>query len=115
VLEVADYSYLGASSASRQGSSDLLPSELFRRQVYATFWFEHVAPTRLLDELPIDNLLFETDFPHVTCLYGNIAETIEANLGHVSEAVRRKVLWDNAARLYDIEEPTQADLARMAR
>jgi len=115
VLEVADYSYLGASSASRAGSSELLPSELFRRQVYATFWFEHIAPTRLLDELPIDNLLFETDFPHVTCLYGNITETIEANLGHTSEEVRRKVLWDNAARLYSVEAPSGADTARMSR
>jgi len=105
VLEVADYSWLGASSASRDATSDLLPSELFRRQVYATFWFEHVAPTRLLDELPIDNLLFETDFPHVTCLYGNIEETIAANLGHTTEEVRRKVLWDNAARLYHVEGP----------
>jgi len=114
VLECADYSYLGASTAARQGSSELLPSELFRRQVYATFWFERTAPTRLLDELPVDNLLFETDFPHVTCLYGNIAETIEANLGHASEEVRRKVLWDNAARLYGIEAPADADVARMA-
>jgi len=114
VLECADYSFLGASTAARQGSSDLLPSELFRRQVYSTFWFEHVAPTRLLDELPVDNLLFETDFPHVTCLYGNIAETIEANLGHMSEQVRRKVLWDNAAALYGVEAPAEADRARMA-
>ncbi len=114
VLEVADYSYLGASSASRVSSDGLLPSELFRRQVYATFWFEHIAPTHLLDELPIDNLLFETDFPHVTCLYGNIAETIEANLGHVDEATRRKLLWGNAAGLYHVEEPTEADVARMA-
>jgi predicted TIM-barrel fold metal-dependent hydrolase len=114
VLEVADYSYLGASSASRAGSGALLPSELFRRQVYATFWFERIAPTHLLDELPLDNLLFETDFPHVTCLYGNIAETIEANLGHASEDVRRKVLWDNAARLYGIGAPAEADVVRMA-
>jgi uncharacterized protein len=114
VLECADYSYLGASTAARQGSSELLPSELFRRQVYATFWFERTAPTRLLDELPVDNLLFETDFPHVTCLYGNIAETIEANLGHTSEDVRRKLLWDNAARLYGIEAPADADVVRMA-
>ncbi len=114
VLECADYSFLGASAAARQGSSDLLPSELFRRQVYSTFWFEHVAPTRLLDELPVDNLLFETDFPHVTCLYGNIAETIEANLGHMAEEVRRKVLWDNAAALYGVAAPAEADRARMA-
>jgi uncharacterized protein len=115
VLEVADYTYLGASSAARTASSgDLLPSELFRRQVYTTFWFEHVAPTHLLDVLPVDNLLFETDFPHVTCLYGNIQETIEANLGHVTEETRRKLLWENAARLYRVAPPSDADMGRMA-
>jgi hypothetical protein len=92
----------------------MLPSELFRRQVYTTFWFEHVAPTHLLDVLPVDNLLFETDFPHVTGLYGNIEETIAASLGHVPDPVRRKLLWENAAGLYRIDAPTEADVARMA-
>jgi uncharacterized protein len=105
VLEAADYSFLGASSAARSDAGDLLPSELFRRQVYSTFWFEQVAPTRLLDVLPVDNLLFETDFPHVTCLYGNIRETIDASLAGAPATVRRKLLWDNAAGLYGIEAP----------
>jgi len=113
VLEVADYSYLGASQADRRGGG-LLPSELFRRQVYATYWFERIAPTRLLDEMPIDNILFETDFPHVTCLYGNIGETIDAGLGGASEAVRHKLLWANSARLYHVEEPSDAERARLA-
>ena len=58
--------------ADRQGGG-LLPSELFRRQVYAPSGSSG-SPPRLLDEMPMDNLLFETDFPHVTCLYGNIPE-----------------------------------------
>ncbi|SQD97745.1 hypothetical protein FMEAI12_4280051 [Parafrankia sp. Ea1.12] len=28
-------------------------------------------------------MLFETDFPHTTRLFGNIQETISAGLGHV--------------------------------
>ncbi len=106
MLEAADYSWLGAFSASRQpAAGELLPSELFARQVYVTYWFEQIAPTHLLDVIPIDNILFETDFPHTTCLYGNIPETIERGLGHVSEEVRRKILWGNAARLYGIDGP----------
>lgn len=113
VLEAADYSYLGASRSARSSSGDLLPSELFRRQVYSTFWFEQIAPTRLLDAMPIDNILFETDFPHVTCLYGNIRQTIDAGLSHTTDDVRRKLLWDNAAKLYDVEPPGEDDLARL--
>jgi predicted TIM-barrel fold metal-dependent hydrolase len=61
----------------------------------------------------VDNILFETDFPHPTCLYGNIAEKIAASLDHVSPEVRRKILWQNAAALYGIESPSPRDLARV--
>jgi predicted TIM-barrel fold metal-dependent hydrolase len=107
VLEAADYSYLGAfRSGRRPADGDALPSQLFREHVYVTYWFEQVAPRYLLDVVPVDNVLFETDFPHTTCLFGNIRETIETGLGHAPEAVRRKILWDNAAALYGIPEPT---------
>ncbi len=106
MLEAADYSWLGAFRKGRERPADsLLPSELFRRQVYVTFWFEQFAPKYFLDIIPVDNVLFETDFPHTTCLFGNIQETIESGLGHVDPTVRRKILWDNAARLYGIDEP----------
>ena len=52
-LEAADYVYLGASKgASRIRGEDLLPSELFRRQVYGTYWFEKIAPVVLDGLLP---------------------------------------------------------------
>ena len=87
-------------------AGELLPSELFARQVYVTYWFEQIAPTHLLDVVPIDRVLFETDFPHTTCLYGNIEETIERGLGHVAPEIREKIVWGNAARLYGIDGPT---------
>jgi predicted TIM-barrel fold metal-dependent hydrolase len=73
--------------------------------VYCSYWFEQVAPTHLFDVIPVDNILFETDFPHMACLYDNVAETIETGLANASEDVRRKVLWENSARLYGIKEP----------
>jgi predicted TIM-barrel fold metal-dependent hydrolase len=106
MLEAADYSWLGAFRPGRERQAgDVLPSDLFRQSVYVTYWFESVAPKHFLDQLPVDNILFETDFPHTTCLFGNIQETIEAGLGHVDETTRRKILWENAARLYAIEAP----------
>jgi hypothetical protein len=85
-----------------------MPSEYFARQVYACYWFETAATRDMLDVLPVDRILFETDFPHPTCLYGNVRERIEASLGSVSESVRRKILWDNAADLYGIGAPVTA-------
>jgi uncharacterized protein len=106
MLEAADYSWLGAFRPGRERNpGDVLPSDLFRQSVYVTYWFESIAPKHFLDQIPVDNVLFETDFPHTTCLFGNIQETIEAGLGHVDDATRRKILWENAARLYAIEDP----------
>jgi predicted TIM-barrel fold metal-dependent hydrolase len=104
VLEAVDHSYL-EGRPGRASEWDLLPSEYFARQVYACYWFETVAPRKLLDDIPVDNVLFETDFPHPTCLYGDLQEKIEAGLGDAPADVRRKFLWENAARLYAIDEP----------
>jgi predicted TIM-barrel fold metal-dependent hydrolase len=104
VMEAVDHSYL-EGRPGRASEWELLPSEYFARQVYACYWFETVAPRRLLDELPVDNILFETDFPHPTCLYGNLQEKIEAGLGDAPPAVREKFLWENSARLYGVERP----------
>jgi predicted TIM-barrel fold metal-dependent hydrolase len=104
VLEAVDHSYL-EGRRDRTSQWDLMPSEYFARQVYACYWFETVAPRLLLDEIPVDNILFETDFPHPTCLYGNVQEKIEAGLGEAPDDVRRKILWGNAARLYGVQEP----------
>jgi predicted TIM-barrel fold metal-dependent hydrolase len=105
VLEAADHSYLEARPG-RSSEWELLPSEYFRRQVYACYWFEQVAPAKLLGDIPVDNVLFETDFPHPTCLFGDVRERIDASLAHASAETRHKLLWANAARLYGIAEPS---------
>ena len=85
----------------------MLPSELFKQSVYVTYWFESVATKHMMDVIPVDNVLFETDFPHTTCLFGNIQETIEHGLGHVDATIRSKILWGNSAKLYGIPEPSE--------
>jgi len=104
VLEAADHSYLEARP-NRTSEWEMLPSDYFRRQVYACYWFETVAPTKLLGEIPVDNILFETDYPHPTCLFGNVRERIDTSLANASEVDREKILWGNAAKLYGIEKP----------
>ena len=56
----------------------------------------------------MNRILFETDFPHPTCLYGNVRERIDASLSSVPDAVRQAILWDNAAELYNIAVPDVA-------
>lgn len=105
VLEAVDYAFHEGGGFDRAPNFEMLPSEYFKRQVYACFWFEETAPQRLLDKIGVDNVLFETDFPHPTCLYGDVRERIDASLAGQPADVRRKLLWDNAAALYKIEGP----------
>ena len=83
----------------------MMPSDYFRRQVYSCYWFEKVAPQRLLDLIGVDKIMFETDFPHPTCLYGPeaIQRAIDSGLGDVPEVARRKILFENAANLFRVE------------
>ncbi len=76
----------------------LLPSEYFKRQIYATTWFEHSNLAALIDSVGEDNIMFETDFPHPTCLYPDPLKTAEANMRASSPTVRRKILGENAVR-----------------
>ena len=104
VLEAVDHSYREARP-HRASEWELMPSEYFRRQVYSTHWFETVPLRRLLDDLPVDKLLFETDFPHPTCLYDDVAGRVEEAFYGIEAGLRRKLLWGNAAELYGIADP----------
>ncbi|KHK88976.1 amidohydrolase family protein [Novosphingobium malaysiense] len=78
------------------------PTELFRRQVYSCFWFEKSAPSQVLDSIGFDNVLFETDFPHATCLYENAVQHGVEVLAPWGEDVTRKVMGETAAKLYKL-------------
>jgi predicted TIM-barrel fold metal-dependent hydrolase len=81
---------------------DLLPSDLFRRQVYANYWFEDVN-LDVMQRVGLDNILFETDYPHPTCLFLDEVGEAVAKLDAVDTEIREKILWRNAAALYGLE------------
>ena len=101
VLEALDHQ----CNETAPGSLDYLsmsPSEYFKRQIYACFWFEKHDVAHTIDLLGDDNVLFETDFPHPTCLYPDSMALAASGLASLTPATRRKVLQDNAASLYRI-------------
>lgn len=91
----------------------LRPREYFRRQIYASYWFESEVATAL-DKLGEDNLMFETDFPHPTCLYPAVQEKVRETLGGLPHRVQRKVLFETAARVYGLDVPLQRETASRA-
>jgi len=103
MLETMDYELL--ENAPVQASQlERKPSEYFKENWYATFWFEnsHNALPWLVDVVGEDRILFETDFPHPTCLYPTPLDTMAEKMGTLSPGVRNKIMGDNAVALYRI-------------
>jgi predicted TIM-barrel fold metal-dependent hydrolase len=73
--------------------------------MHVCYWFEEDSFRGALGALGPDNIMFETDFPHPTCLYPNPVERAADLLVDVSDDTVRKVMQDNAAKLYNIQLP----------
>ena len=108
VLEALDHQWLNMGAHLEHPERDLLPSEYFRRQIYGCFWFERESARRIIDLYP-DNFMFETDFPHPTSLAegpvsttGNPRDWLDRHLADWPDELLRKVLHDNAAKLYGL-------------
>ena len=105
ILDAADYAFEDGKVWLERPYFDLKPSEYFRRQVYGCWFFEDRTVPVVIDAVGPDRLLFETDYPHPICLFGDVRERIDAGLAGQSPEVRRQILFDNAARLYQVEQP----------
>jgi uncharacterized protein len=78
------------------------PTEYFRDHISVTFWFERVGPSKLIEDVGVDNVMIETDVPHPTCLYPGAREHFAAVLSDLDPLTRRKILQDNAVRVYNL-------------
>lgn len=97
LMEALDYQL--AEIADTKGF-EKLPSEYFKSNFYACFWFEKKDVSDMLHKVGVDNCLFETDYPHPTSLYP--IDNLESRLASLTAEDRAKVLSLNAAKLYNI-------------
>jgi predicted TIM-barrel fold metal-dependent hydrolase len=103
-LELLDHN-VKAMVPAQMRRSEMLPSEAFRRHWWSCFWFEDAAPLNSLEDIGYDRVLFETDFPHPTCLYPDNRGYVDRVLGHLEPRVRKMILQDNAVGVYDLPVP----------
>ncbi|HUF99261.1 MAG TPA: amidohydrolase family protein [Ilumatobacter sp.] len=109
-LEALDWQWKNCGVRQEHPEYDLLPSEYFRRQIYGCFWFERDTALHAIEVLGADNILYETDFPHPTSMSPGPAsaaqhpdEYLRSNFSDVPLDSMRKVLHDNAARIYHLD------------
>jgi len=91
--EYADqFSHLGFS---------MRPSDYWRRQGYTTFQHESIVAD-VIHLVGEDNVLWGSDYPHPDGVWPDSLKVIQEDLGRLDEQVRRKVICENAGKLYGL-------------
>jgi len=76
------------------------PSEYFRRQCFISVDPDEDQVEWVVQKLGDDTLVFSTDYPHSDSHFPE-ATNIFLKLP-LSETSKKKILWDNCARLYNV-------------
>jgi predicted TIM-barrel fold metal-dependent hydrolase len=97
LLETLDYQ---VSEMTQEKVLSRKPSEYFPTNFYATFWFERRKLADTIRAVGVDNVMFETDFPHPTCLMP--IDDVAGAMDGLTHEEKDKVLNGNAQRVYNI-------------
>ena len=105
ILETLDYEVLENAPVQYEKLTRK-PIDYFRDHWYATYWFEKNQGKlpELVEAVGPDNILFETDFPHPTCLHPRPLDDVAEAMGSLQVEDRRKILGENAAALYGLQD-----------
>ena len=78
---------------------ELKPSEYFNRQGYITFGNDPIG-LHNIRFTGADSMMWGSDYPHDEGTFPHSKEVIEDTFKEITEEERRKIVCDNAARLY---------------
>ncbi len=102
MLEAAEYQLDEmVTDASERALQTRRPTEYFRSNVYVMSWFER-SFVKTIDDVGEDNIMLMTDIPHPTCLYPDTRQYFADVTRDLAPGVRRKLVQDNAARVYGV-------------
>ena len=91
------------------GVADIVPeppSTYYYRQVFGCF-FRDKHGLNSLNEVGVDNITFETDYPHTDTTWPDTKEVAEEMMGHLPQDVVWKIVRGNAARMLGIKIENQ--------
>ncbi len=77
------------------------PSDYFRRQCWVSVDPDEELLTYTIQAMGDDNMVISTDWPHDDSGYPHCMDTF-MSLPGVPDESKRKILWDNCARLYNL-------------
>ncbi|MGH7811453.1 MAG: amidohydrolase family protein, partial [Candidatus Binatia bacterium] len=79
----------------------LRPSDYFMRQCFISVDVEEDLVSDVIKRLGDDNVVISTDYPHADSHWPNAINHFMAI--DMPDSARKKILWDNCARLYGAE------------
>jgi predicted TIM-barrel fold metal-dependent hydrolase len=80
------------------------PSAYYKRQVYATFFNDHVG-TQTISFWDDNNCMWSNDFPHENSTWPHSRDVIARDLGHLPAATQAKLVRDTVVDLYKLRVP----------
>jgi len=97
-----DHMYGKFGTMREETKLQMQPSEYVRRNVWATFQDDAIGPMtyKYFGE---NNYMWASDFPHTDSTWPNSLKVIKQDFNGVPEDVTRKIVCDNAAKLYQID------------
>jgi predicted TIM-barrel fold metal-dependent hydrolase len=98
----SDHFYGKFGTMKEETQLKMQPSDYVRRNIWATFQDDAIGPMtyRFFGE---DNYMWASDFPHTDSTWPHSRKVIKQDFEGVPEEVTRKIVCDNAAKLYGIE------------
>jgi predicted TIM-barrel fold metal-dependent hydrolase len=77
------------------------PSEYFLKQCFISVDVEEHLVGDVIQRIGDDNIVISTDYPHADSHWPHAVSDFMA-IQELSDSSRRKILWDNCARLYNV-------------
>ena len=105
VLERADdvwETHRGWSNSQRDCPEP--PSSYYRRGNVFSCFFKDPVGVSLLDQVGVDNVVFETDYPHSDSTWPHSREAAAVQFGHLDQASIDKIARGNAIRLLGLTQ-----------
>jgi predicted TIM-barrel fold metal-dependent hydrolase len=102
IIERMDHEHHKYYDTIQDHRLSMLPSEIFRRQIYVTYEDETIG-VKLIPEIGVDNVMWASDYPHGDSTWPHSRKALaDSPLASLGDDVLSKVVCDNAAAVYGI-------------
>ena len=103
VIERLDGQHRKYYDKTKDHRLEMLPSEVFARQVYITYEDEQLG-VELIPRIGVGNVMWASDYPHGDSTWPHSRRAIsESPLGSLGDEALRRIVSENAAELYGFE------------